>query len=217
MGNTDKNGSVSISIRYCMRKCIAILEKSKASPYSKAMLARIRNSVGMPFSRNAELLALIYENFPEGNASAGEKLTYEEKAIMTALQMYALYNQGGNAGDFDSGGSIEASSDKNCRNMGASLRVLRRLDTDDSKATDRRFNALITAGDFEEFTYHLRHLIKLLKSRTSGAAIIDFAQLALDLYWFDRGQEERTRLSWAREYYRVEYKENDEKEKKEND
>ena len=95
--------------------------------------------------------------------------------------------------------------------------MLRRLDTDDSKAIDRRFNALITAGDFDELTYHLRHLIKLLKSKTSGGAAVDFLQLAQDIYWFDRGNEENVRLSWAREYYRVNYKEKDEKEKKEND
>ena len=196
-----------------MKRCIAALERSRELPYGRAMLAKIRNSIGLPYSRNAEILELIYENFPEEEAFAGADLTSEERAIITALQLYALYNQGGDVGLHDAGNTEDASV-RTCRNMGESLRVLRRLDTEDSKAVDRRFNALITSGELEEFSYHLRHLIKLLKSRTSGTASIDFSQLAQDLYWFDRGNEEKIRLSWAREYYRTDFKE---KEKKEND
>jgi len=217
MKNTEKGACKSLSVVYCVKRCIAILEKSKDSPYRKAMLAKVRNSVGLPYSRNADLLELIYENLPEDIILAREDISSEEKSIITALQMYALYNQGDNYSSADSGEGEKNSLDKQYRNIGTSLRALRRLGSDNTKAVDRRFNALITAGDYDELVYHLRHMLKLLKAKTSSYDKVDFSQLAQDLYWFDGGREERIRLSWAREYYRREFTEKDEKETKEND
>lgn len=82
--------------------------------------------------------------------------------------------------------------------LGASLRALRV--GEDSQAVDRRFNAMITSASLSELANHLRHLIKLLKSRTN--AKVDYAQLAQDLYWFQMGYQSSVRLKWSRSYYR---------------
>lgn len=73
---------------------------------------------------------------------------------------------------------------------------------EDSKAVDRRFNALITAQTYDELVHYLRQMISLLKSKADTT--IDYGRLAQDLYWFQRGYEEKLRLSWARDYYRIE-------------
>lgn len=87
---------------------------------------------------------------------------------------------------------------KGLGNLGASLRALRAGDA--TQAADRRFNAMITATTFNELANHLRHLIKLLKSKTE--AKVNYAQLAQDLYWFQLGYQSDIRLKWSRDYYR---------------
>ena len=64
---------------------------------------------------------------------------------------------------------------------------------------------MITASTFEELVYHLRHLITLLKSK-SPETKVDYARLSEDLYWFLRDYQERVRLSWARDYYKRNFK-----------
>ena len=51
-------------------------------------------------------------------------------------------------------------------------------------------------------------MIRLLKSKSNVQ--VDYAKLAEDLYQFLRGNREKIRLSWAREYYRYSYKGDDE-------
>lgn len=67
---------------------------------------------------------------------------------------------------------------------------------------------MITSSTFEELSNHLRHMIRLLKSKSNVQ--VDYAKLAEDLYQFLRGNREKIRLSWAREYYRYSYKGDDE-------
>ncbi len=76
---------------------------------------------------------------------------------------------------------------------------------EDTKSCDRRFNAMITSSSFEELSYHLRHMISLLKSRNPEVKV-NYAKLAEDLYWYLRGYDERLRLAWSRAYYRESYK-----------
>ena len=78
------------------------------------------------------------------------------------------------------------------------MRSLRFLD--DGKGIDRRFNAMITASGFEEIIYHLRQLIKILKSKSEQK--INYAKLAEDLYDLQNDYKfEKVRFNWARSYY----------------
>ncbi len=84
------------------------------------------------------------------------------------------------------------------KNLGASLSRLRV--GDDTSAIDRRFNAMITTTSFDELANHLRHMIKLLKSKTDTQ--VNYPQLAQDLFWFQKGRQSSVRLKWSRSYYR---------------
>lgn len=168
------------------------LDSSAKCSTGKAFLAKLRNSVGKPLSETIDVWPIIFEHLPEEFLGRGEKESYEEMSILTSLQLYAIHQQGGVK-------SVLLSGDDGFRNMGFSLKQLRK--GDNQLAVDRRFNAMITSTTFEEFAYHLRHLITLLKAKSSDTQV-SYAKLSEDLYWFLKGYKENVRLAWAREYYK---------------
>lgn len=169
----------------------------------KSILAKLRNSIGRPFSATTEVWALIMEHLPEEFLGCSHRISHEERAILTALQLYAVHQQGLTQ-------SVLVKDNSRFTNMGVALKALRK--GDDIKSVDRRFNAMITAATLAELSYHLRNLIKLLKSK-SAETKVDYAQLAEDLYWFSRGYEENIRLDWTRAYYRQDFKGEEDNEK----
>ncbi|MGX7107630.1 type I-E CRISPR-associated protein Cse2/CasB [Hutsoniella sourekii] len=165
------------------------LDKQLGTPSCKALLANLRNSIGRPLSETITIWPLLFDVLPDEYLGKSQALTKEEDALLTMLQLYALYHQG----------QDKPLSSYERKNLGFSLASLR--GSTDTVSVDRRFNALITATTYEEFKHHLRQLVRLLKSRTKGNTPIDFAKLCQDLYWFSRGYEENVRLSWAKAYY----------------
>ncbi|GAX46543.1 type I-E CRISPR-associated protein Cse2/CasB [Pseudolactococcus reticulitermitis] len=153
----------------------------------KATLARLRQSIGKNLAQTVEVWPEVFAELPEAFLSRTGEPTREEKAIFTSLQFYALHQQGKSE-------SVNFPDSKD--NIGQSLKSLR--SKDDSKAIDRRFNAMIASSTFEELSNHLRHLIKLLKK---GNAKISYAQLADDLFWYQNGSEDRVKLRWGQSYY----------------
>lgn len=161
----------------------------------KKALADLRNSIGKPLSQSVSIWPFLFENFPPEFLSKNQNENKKERAILNTLQLYALYRQGVKQ-------PIPASSDKTyVRNIGSSLSALRT--GDNILAMDRRFNALITSATYEEFIYHLRQMMKLLKSKTSGKTEINFGKLANDLFEFLINNDDNIRLNWARAYYRT--------------
>lgn len=166
------------------------------SSSGKAVLANLRNSIGNPISETLDVWSILFENIPESFLGTSKEISDEEKAILTTLQLYAMHQQGVSH-------SVLMQKDKKFNNLGYSLRKLR---TEDNRvAMDRRFNAMITSSTFEELSYRLRQLVKLLKSKSSEVRV-DYAKLSEDLYWFLRGYDENVRLNWAREYYKQNYR-----------
>lgn len=167
---------------------------------NKAILANLRNSISKPYSQSIDVFSVLYEYIPESFISSNKNLSFEEKAILTSLQIFAIHQQGNSQ-------SVLIDTDKDDskhKNMGFSLKALR-ID-DNVKSTDRRFNTMITADTFEEFTFHLRQLVNLLKSRTEQK--VNYAKLAQDLYFFQiPTTRENVKLSWAKQYYRYTNKE----------
>ena len=155
----------------------------------KAILANLRSSINRPLADGVGHLSFIFENTPDEFLGKGGYYSKEEKALITSLQLYAHHQQG-------IGESILTEEKIN---MGYSLSFLR---GEDSLSYDRRFNAMITANNFEEFSHHLRQMVKLLKSKTKGSVKVNYAKLAEDLFYFSLGYEESIRLSWSRRYYR---------------
>ncbi|BAQ23877.1 type I-E CRISPR-associated protein Cse2/CasB [Streptococcus troglodytae] len=186
------SGESNVKMYSVTKRILIRLSKQQSTPAGKAMLARLRYSVGKPISEAKEAWPILFENVPENFLSQYEDPSYEEIAILTAIQLYALYQQGMSHNVFDD-------KAKKFQNIGYSLKSIRT--GVDTAAVDRRFNTMITATTFEELVHHLRQLITLLKSKAPETKI-DFARLATDLYWFLRDYQETVRLNWARQYYK---------------
>lgn len=173
------------------KQILAKLNAAEDSSNVKAILAKIRRTIGKPLNETVDIWSFVFPELPEdflgkSNPSA------EERSILTAMQLFALHSQGADE-------SVFLKDSKPYQNIGYSLSFLRTKDM--AESTDRRFNAMITATDFDELIYHLRHLISILKSKKTESKV-DYAKLADDFYWFLKGSEENVRLKWARQYYR---------------
>jgi CRISPR system Cascade subunit CasB len=162
----------------------------------KATLASLRHSIGRPINESKEVWPILFESLPEEFLGQDGDDSLEEVAILTAIQLYSLQQQGTSQNVFTK------EADRN-QNIGYSLKNLRK--GDDTTAVDRRFNIMITSSTFEELIYHLRHLLTLLKTKSSETKI-NYARLAEDLYWFLKDYQESVRLNWARQYYKQDNK-----------
>lgn len=162
------------------------------SPSTKATLAKIRKTLGKPLDEATDIWPILFENLPEEFVSSYQQPSYEELAIYTAIQCYALHQQG-------TPDSVMLEEVEAHRNIGSAFAQLRKRD--DTTTIDRRFNVMITSSTFEELVYHLRHMLMLLRTKAPGTRI-DYAKLAEDLYWFLKNAQENVRLNWARSYYR---------------
>lgn len=198
--NTAYNTAKSILIK---------LDSTRDASSTKALLANMRNSADKDISNNVDALAYVFSNLSYGEDDRYGELSYMEQAIFTAIQMYAIHQQSNvesvlKFGNDDENESIEKKN-KYKANIGDALATLR---SDESESIDKRFNAMITATNFNKLSYHLRQMIKILKSKSDVK--VDYAKLAEDLYWFMNGKKEGVRLSWARSYYK--YRKNEEME-----
>lgn len=163
------------------------------SANGRANLANIRNSINKPLTESIDLLPLLFRYLPEEFLSSDGKLSLEEKAIVTTIQLYALHQQA-------EAESVLLSEDaEKWKNLGYSLSFLRK--GEDFLAADRRFNTMITSSTFEELSHHMRQMIKLLKSKTD--AKVNYPKLSGDLYKFLTGYGEEVKFSWASRYYFV--------------
>ena len=159
---------------------------------TKAMLSSLRNSVGKPLSQTLIVWPLVFEYLPEEDLGKTSRLTDREEVMLHTLQLYAIYQQGSEL-------SVWLENRTKYQNFGHVAATLREVDQ--TAAIDRRFNALITSSTYDEFIYHLRQIIRLVKSKKKESVPIDFCRLAQDLLNFKRGYRENTRLQWAKAYY----------------
>lgn len=184
----------SVNVSNVTAKILYKLTSDLSSSSSKAQIANLRNSIGKPVSQTIDIWPIIFEYFPQEFLGKDKVLSFEEKAILNTLQLFALYQKGVSESAYKyNEESIPFA------NIGKSLSNLRT--GDDIKAVDRRFNAMITSTTYEELIYHLRQMIKLLKSKLKTDVFINFPELTNDLYWYLRGYEENVKLKWAKSYY----------------
>lgn len=174
-------------------KILRRLDSTRESPTTRAFLANIRNSINKSSSNNVEALSFVFQNLPVEFIGSKRELNDYEKAILTAVQMYALHQQA----NVSSVLKLTYEEGERRQNLGDALSSLR---GEDSKAIDRRFNAMITSSTFSEIQHHLRQLIRLLKSKSEVR--VDYASLANDLYWFLKKQKDGVKIQWARSYYK---------------
>ena len=188
-----KEKSKTFRVESVTRNIINDIDSDLKSSQSRGNLANIRNSINRPLNNSTNLLQLLFRYLPEDFLSADGKLTNEEKAVVTTIQLYALHQQ-------SKKDSVLLSDEyEKWKNLGYSLSFLR--SEKNSVAVDRRFNNMITSSTFEELSHHMRQMIKLLKSKTD--AKVNYTKLSGDLYKFLTGHGEEVKFSWASRYYLV--------------
>ncbi len=166
-----------------------IEQNNKNGQPDTGILAALRNSVGKPISEAEEVWPVLFESVPTSFLSWNGNPTYQENAIFSTLQIYAMGRQGS---------SENVNADSSYKgNMGRSLSAGRLIG--DSQALDRRFNTMVSAENFEGFTYHMRQMFKLVKSKAKMT--VNFGILSEDLYRYQLGEKERICFKWAEGYY----------------
>ena len=196
----DKVKKRTPSVYSSMSKILGELDRRREEGSTRALMANLRNSIGKDFSQTVAVWPIMFQYLPAEYLSKNGIVTKSERAILSALQLYAIYQQG-----IRDSVLIDREGD-NHQNFAYSLKRIR--DVDDSVALDRRFNVLITSSTYEEFFHHLKQMIQLLKAGTKAVNIekINFASLAADLYEIQKADgREKVRLRWAQNYY---YQEN---------
>lgn len=178
------------SIYQDVSRILKKIDTTRDTPATKALLAQLRNSIVSKNINYVCSLGYLVSYIPEEQLGSGEKLSHYEKAILVAVQMYALHQQ--------SKSNSVLTLDNKYYNLGDSLRMLR---SEDSKSIDRRFNIMITSRNFSQLQNQLRQFVKLLKARSD--AKVNYAKLADDLYWFLRGLKDNLKVAWSRSYYKA--------------
>lgn len=181
------------------------IDRLRETSSGKAILARVRNSVGRNIGEMIDILPILFESLPEECLGKRNNPSPEEIVLINIIQLYAFHQQG----------NVESvlykRSDESPRgfNLGSALKVLRQ--EGDSAAVDRRFSTMITSTTFEELSYHLRQMLQLLKSKAKNQRV-DYIGLTDDLFWFYKGFQDDIKLNWSREYYKIYFKGEEENE-----
>ncbi|NLA12112.1 MAG: type I-E CRISPR-associated protein Cse2/CasB [Firmicutes bacterium] len=170
------------------------------SPWSRAMLARLRRGIGKQPGELPELYEIYLENMPERLYGRGGEPSYSEWAIYTALTLFALHQQGKNH-DTPMSVGWDPESNELGNSLGGAIGALVSRDRDREPAIKRRFDAVVTAVVFTEFAYHARGMIQLLRAESIP---LDYARFAEDLFWYQFDEyKNRVRLRWGEDYYRI--------------
>ncbi|WP_295715839.1 type I-E CRISPR-associated protein Cse2/CasB [uncultured Mitsuokella sp.] len=170
---------------------------------SKAALARLRRGIGKNIGEMPELLGFV---LPEEELSSFPLQEAQiEKALYTALTLYALHQQG--CANCVSTNMTEGDSSVSHKNsFGHAVRKLWNI-TNNQNGVSRRFDQVLTAKDLQELSTHARGLINLMKQQ---GVSIDYPSFAVDLYWFQQlDYRKDVILSWGKDFY-MQRKEDDE-------
>ena len=172
----------------------------------KAILAALRRSNSI-LSRQATVVWPVLFEYIKDKDTFGEnsKQTISERAIFTALRCYAVFEQGN---DMERDREYD---NENAKSLFRNLSFLRK-DERLRDALDRRAQTVLSTTNVEAVTRSLVSLTKIIKANNS-AAIINYPELANDLYNFQLGFESarKVAIKWGREYFWI----NDDKESNE--
>lgn len=175
------------------------------SPWSRAMLAKLRRAVGKAPGSVPDIWEITLGGSPSEWHSRDDRHSYAEIAVHTALTLYAIHQQGK-----DSPMSVSGNEEgKNLGNsFGAAVSKLVRPDGSNEQSVKRRFDAAATATAFPELAHHARGLIQLLRAADIP---MDYPRFARDLYryQFDEGAD-AVRLRWGQDFCRIHYEDNKE-------
>ncbi len=171
----------------------------KESPWSRAMLAKLRRGIGKQPGDLPELFEILLADMPDELYGKGGKPSYSEWAIYTALTLFALHQQGK---DYPMSNAGKVDEDKIVGNsLGTAVGYLVKQDREREISIKKRFDAAATANNFQEFAHHARGIIQLLRAADIA---LDYPRFAEDLFLYQFGeQRSNIRLRWGEHYYRV--------------
>ena len=193
--------SRSKEIMSFVNKKIFYLQQLEGSSQGNAELAWLRRGIGKNPGEMPDLWGILYEDMPENFIGNTDEPSKEELSCYTALTLFALHQQGMNIASQcmhikgkKIGQSLRMLSDA-LGDAGAENRVLKQL------------SALSTSKNRDEYSYHLRKIVYLLKSEKIP---LDYGKLATDLYLLQYDEyASSVKLQWARDFYRKGAKKND--------
>ena len=199
----DNCGMIS---RFVSREIRRLLDQSETGP-GKARLAELRRGVGKAPGEIPALWGALLQNMPEAFYAGSGEPTRAEWAAYTALTLFALHQQGSDAGSAPMCRITEKDEDGRLHDyrLGTAIsRLCHNMDgqyTDDDRARiERRFVPMATAADMPELAQHLRGLVQLLKADKQP---LDYPALAVDLYLYQNAdQRSNVRLRWGEDFYR---------------
>ncbi len=180
-----------LSTRQFVARQVGILQRQylppDQTPWSRAALAELRRHLGQPLGASPQVLALVVN--PTARVY-GDAETADERAIATALGLYAVHQQSQSVPMHVPGTSF-----------GAAVGAIRFRDGDEVRGVTRRFQAFGTAQAWDELVHHARGLVQLLRDRRQG---FDYARFAEDLALYQHpAHQDAVRLRWGRAFYRV--------------
>jgi CRISPR system Cascade subunit CasB len=157
--------------------------------WGTAMLAKLRRAAGTPPGESADIWEVTIGAVPDGLADENRNLEKAELAIHIALTLFGVHQQG-----------IYESVHKEGDGFGKAVKSLIDPDLSNEAGIRRRFNALATASEFTELSYHARGLVQLMRTKNVG---FDYAGFATELfrYQFSPEQRDRVRIKWGRDFY----------------
>ncbi|GAB20278.1 putative CRISPR-associated protein [Gordonia effusa NBRC 100432] len=157
-----------------------------------ADLARLRRSLDAPPGGDPVVWRIVFDGFP--NQPDQPWPNPIETAAYSAICLFAIHQQSRDNHMHKLGWKFS---------LGRSIRQLAQPvgESSPSDATVRRFNALVTADNFDEIIRHLRSLIGQLRA---SSIPLDYGQLADDLNrWQNSDLRSGVRLKWSRDFSRV--------------
>lgn len=173
----------------CVAKRVSEWQRAyvKRVPVALATLARLRRGVGREPGDVPDLWQYTLDGLPE-QPGVGDAATRQERAVHTALTLFALHQQS-RAEHMHTPG----------RSLGTAVRRLARR-AGSEVAVRRRFEALGTAETFSEVVHHARGLITQLRTHRIP---LDYGAFTDDLIRLQTRAAHQVRLQWGRDYYRA--------------
>lgn len=186
--NRSSGGQVS---DFVYTRILQLAHSDNRSPVA-ALLAKLRRGIGKEPGAQPELWDLVLDEMPNDIQGTDERPSYGERAVHTALTLFALHQQGRDLRD-------------KCMNepgapLGGAVRLMIRQNPGREEAIKRRFTATVTSDSYEELVWHLRGLVQLFRSADIR---LDYPSLARDLYYYQFSEwRDHIRLQWGRQFYR---------------
>lgn len=192
-----------------MNRKLSYLEAISNQGEGKAIYSKLRRGLGRAPGEDPELLGALLIDMPEEFLSKGSEPTREEWACYISMTLYAMHQQGNDP-------NIKSLNTQENVSLGAAMAtyVQQAGDSNAQKRMAVRLQMLNTSKDMKEFSYHLKSIIQLLK--TKGIAL-NYSKLAEDLYLCqNQDRKSGVFLRWGQDFYRTAANTEENKHEKEN-